>query len=68
MQSVNDTKQFIITFKQRCKDIIYTQTCLSEIEASIRCRLNRNINEVHDTKFSLRELFTVQLSSSVGPK
>ena len=34
-QSVNDTKQFIVTFKQRCKDI-YTQTCFSEIEKSNR--------------------------------
>ena len=34
-QSVNATKQFIVTFKQRCKDI-YTQTCFSEIEKSNR--------------------------------
>ena len=34
-QSVNDIKQFIITFKQRCTNI-YTQTCSSEVEKSNR--------------------------------
>ena len=53
-QSVNDTKQFVVTFKQRCKDI-YTQTCFSEIEKSNRCRLYGVIKEVHDTEFYLRQ-------------
>ena len=53
-QSVTDTKQFITIFKQRCKDI-YIQTCFCEIEKSNRCRLYRNIKEVHDTEFYLRQ-------------
>ena len=36
-QSINDTKQFIVTFKQRYQNI-YTQTCFGEIEKSNRCR------------------------------
>ena len=34
---------------------IYTQTCFSEIEKSNRCRLYRDIKEVHDTEFYLRQ-------------
>ena len=53
-QSVTDTKQFITLFRQRCKDI-YIQTCFCEIEKSNRCRLYRNIKEVHVTEFYLRQ-------------
>ena len=58
--SVNDTKQFILTFKQRCKEI-YTQTFFSEIEKSNRCRLYRDIKEVHDTEFYLRQHYNCHL-------
>ena len=56
----NDTKQFIVTFKQRCKNI-YTQTCFSEIEKSNRCRLYRDIKEVHDTEFYFRQQYNCHL-------
>ena len=34
---------------------VYTQTCFSEIEKSNRCKLYRNIKEVHDTEYYLRQ-------------
>ena len=56
-QSVNDTKQF----KERCRDIIYTHACFSEIEKSNRYRLYRNIKEVHDTELYLRQQYNCPL-------
>ena len=55
-QSINDTQQFIVTFKQRCQDI-YSQPCFSEIENSNRCRLHRIIKEVHDAEYYLRQKY-----------
>ena len=42
---------------------IYTlaQTCFSEIEKSNRCRLYRDIKEVHDTEFYLRQQYNCHL-------
>ena len=62
---INDTKLFIVNFKQRCKDI-YTQTCFSEIEKSNRCRLYRDIKEVHDTEFYLRQQYNCHLRQGLS--
>ena len=64
-QSVNATKQFIVSIKLRCK-IIYTQTCFSEIEKSNRCRLYRNIKEVHDTEFYIRQQYNCHLRQGLN--
>ena len=47
-------------------NLLYTQTCFSKIEKSSRCRLYRNIKEVHDTEFHLRQQYTCHLRQGLS--
>ena len=45
-QFVHDERKFIKYFEQRCRDM-YIQDCFNDIQSSSRCRMYKEIKQVH---------------------